>query len=217
VTTLSALETSSARTAAGTKPAGKPNPSLFKPSVIRAGTLESDRGGAEEMESSSHDTKQVQGRLWVTRPRPGVDRMASAWLIRRFVDAAAKFDFVTDAKNALADSIPFDMYGVGFGHEGDRCTFETLVRRFGIRDAAVQRLGEVVHDLDLKDGKFGAPAAATLGAAIDGLQMSCADDRQLLEQGIILFEAMYRSFGRQARSPRPRVVVRPRRAASRRQ
>jgi hypothetical protein len=108
------------------------------------------------------------------------------------------------------------MYGVGFGHEGDRCTFETLVQRFRIRGHAVQRLGEVVHDIDLKDGKFGAAEAATLGAAIDGLQMSCADDHQLLEQGMILFEAMYRSFTQPVRSPRPRAVARPRRSATRR-
>lgn len=180
--------------------------------------LESERGDSalEGTSSDMDDTKLFQKRLWVTRPRPGVDRVSSAWLIRRFIDPAAKFDFVTDAKNAAADSVPFDMYGVGFGHEGDRCTFETLVRRFRIRDKAVQRLGEVVHDLDLKDGKFGAAEAATLGAAIDGLQMSCTDDHQLLEQGIILFEAMYRSFTQASRSPRPRVVARSQRASIRR-
>jgi hypothetical protein len=177
--------------------------------------LESNRPDAvrEGSSSESDDSKQFQGRRWVTRPRPGVDRMASAWLIRRFIDQAATFDFVTDAKSAPARSVPFDMYGVGYGHEGEHCTFEVLVRRFGIRDNAVQRLAEVVHDLDLKDGKFGAPAAMTLGAAIDGLQLSCVDDHRLLEQGIILFEAMYRSFARQASSPRPRAVARSRRAA----
>ena len=180
--------------------------------------LESSRRDTAGEESSVHanDTKEFQGRLWVTRPRPGVDRMASAWLITRFIDKAATFDFVTDTQNAPATSVPFDMYGVGFGHEGDRCTFEALVRRFRIRDTAVQRLGEVVHDLDLKDGKFGAGEAGTLGAAIDGLQMSCADDHQLLEQGIILFEAMFRSFSQQARSPRPRAVARSQRARGRR-
>jgi hypothetical protein len=142
--------------------------------------------------------------------------MASAWLIRRFIDATASFGFVTDAKNAPAEAVPFDMYGSGFGHEGDRCTFETLVARFGINDRAVIRLSEVVHDLDLKDGKFAAPEAVTLGAAIDGLQMSCGDDHQLLDQGIILFEAMYRSFSQQGRPPRPRPVAKAQRASRRR-
>jgi hypothetical protein len=99
----------------------------------------------------------LRGRLWVTRPRPGVDRMASAWLIRRFIDAAARFGFLTDVDAAPANAVPFDMFGAGFGHQGDRCTFEALQARFDIRDAAVTRLATIVHDLDLKDGKFGAP------------------------------------------------------------
>jgi hypothetical protein len=170
--------------------------------------LESKRAGTgDERSASGGDVSQYQQRLWVTRPRPGVDRMSSAWLIRRFVDPAASFAFVTDAKNAPADAVPFDMYGVGFGHEGDRCTFETLLARFGIKDRAVARLSEVVHDLDLKDGKYDAPETVTLGAAIDGLQMTCGDDHRLLDQGMILFEAMYRSFSQQGRPPRPRVVA----------
>jgi hypothetical protein len=172
-------------------------------------SLESKRTGAQDQRPTAgrSDVAQYKGRLWVTRPRPGVDRMASAWLIRRFIDTTASFAFVTDAKNAPADAVPFDMYGSGFGHESNRCTFETLVVTFGIHDRAVARLGEAVHDLDLKDSKYGAPEALTLGAAIDGLQMSCGDGHQLLDQGIILFEAMYRSFSQQSRPPRPRPVA----------
>jgi hypothetical protein len=157
-----------------------------------------------------------KGRVWVTRPRPGIDRIASAWLIRRFIDSAASFDFVTDPKHAPSGAVPFDMYGGGFGHEGDRCTFETLVVTFDISDPAVGRLAAAVHDLDLKDQKFGAPEAATLGAAIDGLQMSCPDDHQLLGQGMILFEALYRSLSQEARPSRPRPVARARRTPPRR-
>ena len=156
--------------------------------------------------SGPGDAVQYRGRVWVTRPRPGVDRMASAWLIRRFIDSNARFGFITDVK-AAADAVPFDMFGAGFGHEGNRCTFETLAVRFGIRDAAVARLAEIVHDLDLKDGKFGAPEAATLGIAIDGLQLSSVDDSVLLDQGMTLFEALYRSFGQSLRPSRPRAVV----------
>jgi hypothetical protein len=180
--------------------------------------LESKRAGAPGQSGSSGESgvSGYQGRLWVTRPRPGVDRMSSAWLIRRFIDPTASFAFVNDTKNASPKALPFDMYGSGFGHESDRCTFETLVQKFTIDDRAVIRLSEVVHNLDLKDGKFPAPEAVTLGAAIDGLQMSCADDHQLLEQGIILFEAMYRSFSQQARPSRPRPVAKPRRTSGRR-
>lgn len=178
--------------------------------------LESKRAAGAAAPEPGADARSYRGRLWITRPRPGVDRMASAWLIRRFIDPAASFAFVTDAKSAPPDAVPFDMYGVGFGHEGDRCTFETLLARFAIGDAAAARLAEVVHDLDLKDGKFAPPEAVTVGAAIDGLQLSCADDHQLLDQGIILFEALYRSFSQQTRPSRPRPVAKPRRSAKRR-
>ena len=179
--------------------------------------LESKRTGSPQRPSTAgdRDAAQYQGRLWVTRPRPGVDRMSSAWLISRFIDPTASFAFVTDAKTAPADAVPFDMYGIGFGHEGDRCTFETLMLRFDINDRAVARLSEVVHDLDLKDGKYAAPEAATLGAAIDGLQMSCADDHLLLDQGMVLFEALYRSFSQQGRPPRPRPVAKAPRSSRR--
>ena len=107
------------------------------------------------------------------------------------------------------------MFGAGFGHEGDRCTFETLAARFAIGDPAVARIAEIVHDLDLKDAKFGAPEAATLGLAIDGLQLSPVDDSVLLEQGMTLFEALYRSFGQSPRPSAPRKVVTRKRKASR--
>jgi hypothetical protein len=180
--------------------------------------LDSKRAAAtgERSAAVTGDVSRYQGRLWVTRPHPGVDRMSSAWLIRRFIDPAASFAFVTDVKTAPADAVPFDMYGAGFGHEGDRCTFETLIAKFGVSDRAAARLSEVVHDLDLKDGKYGAPEAVTIGAAIEGLRMSCGDDHQLLEQGVILFEAMYRSFSQHGRPPRPRGVARTQRAARRR-
>ena len=130
-------------------------------------------------------------------------------MIRRFIDSSARFGFITDAKTA-GDALPFDMFGAGFGHEGDHCTFETLVARFDIRDPAVARIAEIVHDLDFKDGKFGSPEAATVGIAIDGLQLSSMDDGVLLDQGMTLFEALYRSFGQSIRPARPRRVVAPR-------
>ena len=164
------------------------------------------QGRSQHAMAGEGDLVQYQGRLWVTRPRPGVDRMASAWLIRRFIDATARFAFITDVKTA-GDALPFDMFGAGFGHEGDHCTFETLTARFGINDAAASRIAEIVHDLDLKDGKFGAPEAATIGLAIDGLRLSSMDDSTLLEQGMTLFEALYRSFDQSIRPSRPRSVV----------
>lgn len=134
------------------------------------------------------------GRTWITRPRPGVDRFASAWLIRRFIDPDARVVFGAHPSDA-ADAVPFDMYdGVGFGHEGARCTFEVLVHRFGISDPVVHRLAELVHDVDLKDDRFHAPDAATLERLVQGLRASIDDDQVLLAQGIALFEALYRSM-----------------------
>jgi hypothetical protein len=148
-------------------------------------------------------------RIWVTRPLPGVDRMGSAWLIRRFIDPAARFDFCADAKAVPKGSVSFDMFGGEFTHRGRHCTFETLCAQFSITDPAVLRLGHVVHDIDLKDSFFGAPEAPTVGAAIEGLQLACADDHALLEQGIGLFEALYRSFAQQP-APGPKPVARRR-------
>lgn len=151
-----------------------------------------------------------RARLWVTRPRPGVDRMGSAWLIRRFIDPEARFGFVADRDAAPTDAIPFDMFGVEFTHRADHCTFETLCAVFGIDDGAVSRIATIVHDLDLKDGRFGAPEAPSVGMVIDGLQLAHADDEALLAQGMVLFEALYRAAERSARATGPRVVAQKR-------
>jgi hypothetical protein len=134
---------------------------------------------------------QFQGRRWVTRRRPGVDRMASAWLIRRFIDPKATFAFVD--RPAAAD-VPFDMYAGGFAHRKGLCTFEVLCEEFGIGAAPVTRIAQIVHDLDLKEDTHGAPEAAVVGRMIDGLRAIHADDAALLEQGIGLFDALARSF-----------------------
>jgi hypothetical protein len=140
------------------------------------------------------DPKQFHGRIWITRPRPGVDRFSSAWLIRRCIDPDARFAFGASPE-AHPEAVPFDMYQpAGFKHEGNRCTFEVLCRRFGIADPAIRRIGEIVHDLDLKDDKFKDTHTQTIGLLIDGLQASIADDTSLLEQGMGLFEALYRSL-----------------------
>ena len=167
------------------------------------------RGGTATVVTT--DTpRSYTGRMWVTRPRPGVDRMASAWLIRRFIDAEAKFGFVADREAAPTDAIPFDMFGVEFSHQGEGCTFETLCTTFGIQEPAVGRLAQIVHDLDLKEGRYGAPEAATVGTIIEGLQLAHADDDTLLAQGMALFDSLYRAFQKSARSTGPRVLATPR-------
>jgi hypothetical protein len=151
-------------------------------------------GKAETMPAAKKKTTDFRKRTWVTRPRPGVDRLSSAWLIRRFIDADAKFGFVADRMAAPKNAIPFDMFGVEFSHVGDHCTFEMLIDTFGIRGAAVSRIASLVHDLDLKDNKFNAPDAPTVSVMIDGLQAMHSDDHALLEAGIQLFEGLFRAF-----------------------
>jgi hypothetical protein len=165
---------------------------------------------ASSKPASPADPDTYQGRLWVTRPRPGVDRMASAWLIRRFIDARARFGFAADQGAVPKDAIAFDMFGVDFSHQGEGCTFETLCAVFGIHEPAVGRVAAVVHDLDLKDGRFGAPEGTTVGTLIEGLQLAHDDDEALLAQGMALFDALYRGFEQSARSRGPRLVARPR-------
>lgn len=162
------------------------------------------------------DRAAYAGRLWVTRPRPGVDRMSSAWLIRRFVDPDARFAFANDRESLpRTDAIPFDMFGVEFSHHGDACTFETLSAVFGVQEPAVHRIGAIVHDLDLKDGRFGVPDAATVGALIDGLQLATPHDDLLLERGITLFESLYLAFAQAARPSGSRRVAKSPRPATR--
>ena len=160
-------------------------------------------GESEPGVTARKNAREYSGRTWATRPRPGVDRMASAWLITRFIDPKARFVFVSSPDTVPRRALPFDMFGVEFSHHGDRCTFETLCAMFGIKDRAVERIGTIVHDLDLKDRRFGASEAATLGVLIDGMQLSIADDGALLRQGIGVFESLYRAFRASAASKTP--------------
>jgi len=128
--------------------------------------------------------------MWVTRPRPHIDRIASAWLIRRFCDPDARFAFA-DAADAARKGIPFDVLGADFGHHGEDCTFETLVKRFGIKDRRVHVIAEIVHEADLHDGKFTRNEATGLDLAINGLVEATPDDDELLARGMGIFEGLY--------------------------
>jgi hypothetical protein len=131
-----------------------------------------------------------RGSTWVTRPRPHIDRIGSAWVIKRFCDPEAKFAFA-DAADAARKGIPFDVLGADFGHHGEDCTFETLVKRFGIKDRRVRAIAEIVHEADLHDGKFTRNEAIGVDLAINALVEATADDGELLERGMALFEGLY--------------------------
>ena len=139
------------------------------------------------------DPKKFVSNVWLTRPRPGIDRAGSAWLIRKFIDAKAKFVFDMDP-GKRPDAIPFDMAGVEFSHQGDDCTFETLVKRFGIKDQAVRVMAEMVHDADLEDDKFKRCECIGINSVLGGWARSDMKDSELLEKGIECFEGLYREL-----------------------
>jgi hypothetical protein len=139
----------------------------------------------------------VIGRTWVTRANVHVDRMASAWLIRRWVDPNATFKWVTDRHyRPMPDEIRFDMYQAEFTHEGDQCTFEVLVGKLDLKDAALSAIAEIIHDLDLKDQKFARKETAGVQQVLAGIVASQSSDDARIERAAYLFEDLYHSFER---------------------
>jgi hypothetical protein len=143
---------------------------------------------------------------WVTRTGVHVDRIASAWLIRRFIDPEAKFKFVP-AKGYVPNQgeIRFDMFEAEFTHVGDRCTFEVLVERMDLRDPALGALGEIIHDLDLRDDKFGRDETAGVRSAIDGICTVARDDEQRIAAASPMLDGLHSHFSLRTRRRPPRA------------
>jgi len=163
------------------------------------GLLESIAGRvrAEQPARASWKANDVRGRTWVTRTGIHVDRIACAWLIRRFIDPAARFKFVAArGYQPSKGELRFDMFEAEFTHEGDRCSFEVLIERFGLRDRGLVQIAEIVHDIDLRDGKFGRSDADGVARLIAGLCLGHRDDEARLARGGDLFEDLYRVFSR---------------------
>ncbi len=174
-------------------------------------TNSTTRGAGGAGTSRTLDPAAYRRRRWITRPRPGVDRMASAWLIRTFIDPEARFAFAGQPEK---DAVPFDMFGVEFGHQGDACTFEVLRTRFGVEDTAVDWIARIVHDVDLRDRKYDEAEAAGVELMVDGLRRAHPDDGDLLERGIALFHSLAKGY--QARVPEPRTRTATTRRATKR-
>lgn len=137
------------------------------------------------------------GATWVTRDGVFIDRIASAWLIRRFIDARATFKFVpARGYKPRPGELRFDMYQGEYTHVGDRCTFETLLKAFGLRDRALRALGEIVHDIDCKDDKYGRDEAAGVRAIVEGIAHATDDDAERIERGALVFDGLYQQLGR---------------------
>ncbi len=153
---------------------------------------QADESGAQKTSGKAkRKSGEYVNRLWMTRPRPGIDRVSSAWLIRRFIDPKARFVFGAEP-GAHPDAIPFDMFcPQGFGHRGEDCTFETLFKQFAIRDRRVKRIAEIIHDADLGDEKFGRPEGHGLDKVLNGWAQQELPDDELLQRGMDLIEGLY--------------------------
>ena len=138
--------------------------------------------------------REYRGRVWVTRTRPGIDRSASAWLIRNFIDKKARFTFASEMQ-IPREAVPFDMFHGGFGHRGEDCTFEMLQKTFRIRDKRVGVIGQIIHDADLLDEKFGRKEGFGVDAVLNGWAKQGVPDKKLLERGMELVEGLYHSVG----------------------
>ena len=152
------------------------------------------RTGKPQKIAPKINPKDFHQRLWVTRPRPGVDRSASAWLIRDFIDAKAQFAFAPE-EQVPSGGVPFDMFhSGGFGHRGNDCTFETLVKDFRIRDGKVKVISEIIHDADLADEKFGRKEGFGVDEVLKGWARQGVRDAELLARGMQLIDGLYHAL-----------------------
>jgi hypothetical protein len=139
----------------------------------------------------------AEGRTWVTRRGVKIDRIASAWLVRRFIDPDARFKFVEARGYVPAEGERrFDMFEAEYSHEGDACTFEVLVSRFAVSAPGVAAIAEIVHDIDLKDERYARPETRGVAAQIEGIAAGTSDDEERLRQGFLLFDALRLALSR---------------------
>ena len=158
------------------------------------------QGSSSDPTVASVTLSEYRDKRWVTRPRPHVDRLACAWLIRRFIDPKAEIRYATDPK---PDEVTFDMRGAEFGHTGDLCTFETMISAFSLKEPALRLVAEIVHDIDIRDGRYARPEAGGIDIILKGWLLAGLSDRELESRGIELFESLYTAFSR-----RPRLAER---------
>jgi len=138
--------------------------------------------------------QEYRGRIWVTRPRPGIDRVSSAWLIRNHIDPDAKFAFTNNVRD-VPNGVPFDMFNVGgFTHQGENCTFETLCNEFGVVDKKLKVVSEIIHDADLNDDKYGRSEGIGLDRVLTGWAKQGVGDEELLRRGMELIGGLYRDI-----------------------
>jgi hypothetical protein len=158
------------------------------------------------------DVARYQGQRWVTRRNLHIDRLASAWLIKQFIDKHPRFYFVAEGE-MVEGAIPFDTFGAEFTHQGEDCTFETMLKQFGLaKSKGLREIAEIVHTIDLKDDKFHRLEAPGLNAVIDGLSNVFRDDRKLLQQSSIVFDGLYALLSKETEKKNPAKTRRGKRS-----
>jgi hypothetical protein len=160
--------------------------------------LQTERGYAASKDPVATPHQVEPGRTWVTRTGVHVDRIASAWLIRRFIDVEARFKFVpARGYKPTRGELRFDMFDAEYTHVGVDCTFQTLLREFGLHDRALRAIGEVVHDIDCKDDQFNRPETAGISGLISGIVQAHDDDHARVERGAAALDDLYAFFRKQ--------------------
>jgi hypothetical protein len=147
-------------------------------------------GPARMQKLPTLERKNYHGKKWLTRPRPEIDRVGSAWLISKFIDPKARFVFAASSES-IPDAIPFDMLDAEFSHHGPNCTFETLTKRFGIADKAIAKIGEMIHDADLDDAKFQRTECIGIDRVLKGWAREGVSDQEILRRGFQCFDALH--------------------------
>jgi len=154
------------------------------------------QGSSSDPTVVSVTLSEYRNKRWVTRPRPHVDRLACAWLIRQFIDPKAEIRYATDPQ---PDEVTYDMRGAEFGHKGERCTFETMLSAFNLKEPALHVVAEIVHDIDLRDGRYARPEAEGIDIILKGWLLAGLSDSELESRGIALFDGLYTAFSRRPR------------------
>ena len=129
--------------------------------------------------------------IWATRRHVHIDRTACAWLVRRFLDPDARFVFVDDPDEVPAGATPFDMRGAELGHRDGRCSFESFLVRYGLDEPALQRIGQLVHEIDIGDERFDVPEAPGVDLLLRGLALQARDDEHLIDLAAPLYDALH--------------------------
>ena len=171
--------------------------------ILRAAQGPTEKAGLSKTKGDILNLAKYQGQRWVTRRHLHIDRLASAWLIKQFIDKRPRFYFVSEGET-VEGAIRFDMFGAEFSHQGEDCTFETMLKKFGlIESSGLREIAEIVHDIDLKDDKFHRLEAAGLNAVIEGLSKVLRDDRKLLQQTNIVFDGLYELLNKESGKKSP--------------